>query len=305
MYEEDFGKGAFPDPIDQTVKEYDHLALGASPFNWEQGFDIEEELGITFPVKDQGPSPSCTGQGASSLAYALNAIELKKAFGDRLQEFLVELSAKSIYSQIALKSGQGAYLKDAAKALVEYGINTEQDVPSYEDGKPPKSDFMFDKSWKTEKLTEKAKNYQGKEPRMIQANWDIDLMAQAIRDNGGVLIGVNGENNGTWHLTFPKPPIWVKWRHCMYGGKAKLINGKKYIGVLNSWNKKTGENGWQWFGEEWFKTGNFFNPWVVVDKDNIERVKLLDRDGKPRLLPTYMFKAIRYLVGKRGYSYAK
>lgn len=299
--ESNLGHGALIDKYDSQAPQYDHLALGASPFDWKKGYDVEDELGIKLPTKDQKQVPSCVGQAAATLAYVINAFELLKVYGPDLKNHIKELSAKSIYSQIAIGYAMGAYISDAVDKLVSYGINLESDVPSV----PQNNQHMFEVMWKNPLLHDKAKNYQGREGRMIRAKQDISLMAQAIRDNGGVLLGLSGQNNGTWKSKYPLPPQFVQWGHCMYAGKAKLILGRPHIGVKQSWGDDVGEDGWQWLSEDWFTSGHIFNPWVLVDKDNIERVKLLDRNGRPRWLPTYMFKAIRYLITDRGYTYEK
>lgn len=297
------GTGCIEDSIDTRDKEYDHLALGASNFDWETGFDIESYLGIKLPVKDQNGSYSCVGQSTASLAYIMDAIELKEIYGDDFQRHLKELSAKSIYSQISLGYNAGASNRDAVKLLCDYGINTEKEVPSYEKGKAPSEKFMTDKKWYSDVLGVNAKNYQGKEYRTLRCQTDINLYAQTIKDNKAVLIGFRGENNGTWHSKFPKVGKSI-WGHSMLAGKAKLIDGKKYIGCLDSWGVKTGEDGWQWFGEEWFDGEHTFNPWFYTDIPNTALIQLLDRQGKPRFMSPLATKAIKYLIQLRGYKYA-
>jgi len=95
---------------------------------------------------------------------------------------------------------------------------------------------------------------------------DIDKLAQTIRDRGGFIMGVYGENNGTWLSSFPKKPKNNKncWAHWLYFGQAKLINGKKYLGFKNSWGA-IGENstGWQYIPEEYLN-GYTWNAWTVT-----------------------------------------
>jgi hypothetical protein len=84
-------------------------------------------------------------------------------------------------------------------------------------------------------------------------NTDIDSVATALRDMNGVVIGVDGANNGTWNSMYPNPPKdgQSQWHHWLFVGKAKMINGKKYIAVLNSWGN-VGDMGWQWLSEDYF-----------------------------------------------------
>jgi hypothetical protein len=59
------------------------------------------------------------------------------------------------------------------------------------------------------------------------------------------------------------------WGHALFAGRFRIKDGKKEIGILNSWGN-VGDRGWQWLSEEWFANeGRFiFNPWVVIDQVN-------------------------------------
>ena len=183
-------------------------------------------------MKDQNGSSSCVGQGTASLAYVVNAFELLPIYGTQTKEKIEELSAKSVYSLITLGYGRGASLRDGVKLMCDRGINTEKEVSSYEEGKAPSEMFMIYNTWTTPNLFKTAQNFAGKEFRTLKAKDNIDTMAMAIRDNKAVILGIRGCNNGTWHSTFPQKGN-SDWGHCMLAGKAKVINGKKYIGCLN------------------------------------------------------------------------
>jgi hypothetical protein len=111
-----------------------------------------------------------------------------------------------------------------------------------------------------EALIDKALSYAN-----VYSN--IDAIAQAMENNKGCIIGITGKNNGTWSSKFPLPPISVDnscWNHWVYVGKAKMINGKKYIGFLNSWGESTGEKGWQWITEDYVKNPFIWSTWTMV-----------------------------------------
>jgi hypothetical protein len=295
--------GALIDPKDERDYRYDHVALGSAPFDWSKGFDIESELGFNLSPKDQGSNYSCVGQSFSTYAYVLNALELLPVYLNAAVKHLPEFSAKSIYSQISLGHNKGAYLRDGARLLKNYGVNKEVDVPSYENDKPGSEKFMRLKNWINSVLSSEAKHYQSSDYRVINNNRNIDLFATAIRDNGGCIIGVRGANNGTWYSLRPQKEEHPSWAHAMYAGKVRINNGKKEIGCLNSWGAKAGDRGWQWFGEEWFDGYSMFNPWTLVDKRNTNFVWLLDHNGRERKLPTYFIKSIRYLIEKRNFNF--
>lgn len=259
------GKGAIPDPKDD--RDYIYEALGtSSDVKWDEGFDIEEKLGYKLKPKNQHFSYSCVGQ-----AYAIY-----KAVKRNINPDYNEVSAKSIYSLIALGNNQGAYLRDGADTLKIAGALTELKLPSFNKEGIATEEHLTDKTW----FTEQAR----KEMLVLRVNdyfrvttWNIDGFAKAIRDGDGMVAGVVGNNNGTWLTTYPKPPINAPqgetWGHALYFGKFRIRDGKKEIGCLNSWGN-IGENGWQWLGEEWFaENGRYlFSPWVLIYTNNINNM---------------------------------
>ena len=258
------GAGCLPDPIDIRDYIYRPLGVGAFAVDWVKGYDIESIVGKIKP-KNQFSSSACVGQATSYYVSVCERLETGK---------LDEISAKAIYSQITLGKGKGAYLRDGMKLIKEWGSVFENIVKSYRDNGTTDEDFMIDKSWKTEEIDKLAKVLQAKDYKLI-TGIGIDIFANAIKDGHGALMGVMGTNNGTWTSEFPQPPTLetpqnALWGHALYAGKFKMINGKKYIGVINSWGN-VGKDGWQWLGEEWFADNGrwIFNPWTLIDKKNI------------------------------------
>lgn len=246
-----FGKGGHPDKIDIRDKKY--LGMGSSPFDWDKGFDIEENLsvlltkpGFKLPVKDQNGSFSCGGQAWASYASVLEAI----ATGT-----FEERSAKYLYAQTHAPAG-GSYGRDNCKVCVKQGVARETSTTSYENGKPPSEKFMIRSQDIGIEARNDAKTAKHLTYAQVTPAWSIETCAQSIRDNHGVIIGISGTNNGTWLSEFPKPPAanQMEWRHWVYAGKAKKIDGIKCIGILNSWGKDCGKEGWQWIPEIYFAT---------------------------------------------------
>lgn len=263
MNEEHFSKGAIVDLPDDRDIQFSGIAMASSPYDWSTEYDIEKELGntlsnTTFRIvsKDQGPSSSCGGQAWAYLGAVL------EAFATKTYE---ERSAKFIYSTTHVPSG-GSAGRTNSDFVINNGWGKEELCISYENGKPPSEEFMQRLSDVSEDAKKDAKKAKG----LIYANVaiDIDLCAQAIRDNKGMILGVYGFNNGTWNSAFPKPPA-VKsgyWAHWVYAGKVKMVDGKKYIGIKNSWSDRVGEQGWQWLGEEYFKPSFMWSGWTMVYK---------------------------------------
>jgi len=270
IVEKKLGKGLIPDTKDERDLKYSDV-LGAGPVmteeEWRQGFDIEKELNIKIPFKNQCSSLSCVGQGFSYQTAVINAKEVGR---------YDEASAKAIYSQIFLPGG-GAHLRDAAKLLVNWGALLETQLKSYKSDGTTDEKFITDLSWLNPELSQLAKVLQAKEYRTM-SGLGIDYFARAIKDNLGCVGGVAGANNGTWSSNEPKPPINIKaisWYHCLYFGKFGIDEKGKYIATPNSWGTRNSADAlhpddWQKIREDYFKDNNYFiiNPWTLIDKPN-------------------------------------
>jgi len=246
-----FGTGAIKDSYDPRDYTWKEIGFGSTPFNWNTSYDIEEVVRAaikdkTFHMKakDQNGSGSCGGQAWSYLSAVLEAI----ATGT-----YEERSAKYIYAQTFVPPGGGSNARDNSKIITEQGCCRESVLTSYNNGEPPTEDFMR----RTQDITQEAKNdatvNRVRPYSVVESN--IDSFAQAIRDNNGIVFGIDGQNNGTWTSKFPKPPTKNEWAHWVFGGKVKMIDGVKHIGILNSWGN-VGDKGWQWIGEDYFLSGH-------------------------------------------------
>ena len=260
-------KGAVRDKYDPRDKKYEEV-LGASvPFteeDWKKGFDVEQELNFKLPIKNQQKTLSCVGQSYSYYVAILNLVETV---------LYDEVSAKAIYSQIVLPGG-GARFRDGAELVVNFGAVAERIIRSYRDNGSTDEPFMVDKTWITPEIVKIAKVLQAKEQRSIMG-YSMDIYAQAIRDNWGVVGGVEGANNGTWMSNEPKPPEkFHEWAHALYFGKYGIDEKGKYIATPNSWGARKTDalhpDGWQKLREEWFANQGrwIFSPWTLIDKPN-------------------------------------
>ena len=232
-------------------------------------YNIEVEDDHSYIVENIAVH-NCVGQGWSYYGAVLNAAEVG---------YYNEQSAKAIYSQIQLGlPGGGAYIRDGAKLFVNWGSVEESVVPSYNNGQPPSEDYMKLKMWKTPEIDKLAQIFQAKEYRTFNAAQNMEMFAQAIRDNYGVVGGVNGTNNGTWNSFEPQPPTnKADWGHCLFFGKIGIDSKGKYIATPNSWGTRGLTNqehadGWQKFRENWFQSRWMFNPWTLVDKSNVMQI---------------------------------
>lgn len=241
--------GATKSAYDERDHLYTETGYGSAPFDWNLGYDIEQEIGaklgtpeFALKIKNQGSSGSCGGQAEGYMGGMISP------FFDNVED---EKSAKFTYAPVAVPGG-GSAGRALADRAVNAGWGSESLTPSYQNGQPPKEAFMEQVADITPEATAAAKKDRALSYALV--NLDIDSIAQAIRDNRGVRIGVVGSNNGTWLSEFPQPPVdgelhWYHWTTC---GKAKLINGQKFVGFPNSWGDTVGDKGWQWYGANYF-----------------------------------------------------
>ena len=226
----------------EEMDSRDHIAeevLGAEPFSWERGYNVEDEVG-KLKVEHQGRSLSCVGQAISKY------VEVFMKNSDR--------SARDIYSRIFLKEyGGGAFIRAGMKQATKIGVCKEAFMPSYPAGNPPSEEFMRrlgeNPTTIADALTAKAERYA-----VIQHWSDMDKIADILSRSRGVVTGVQLSREGWKNPPFVRPPKEGEktYGHAIYLGKAKLINGKKYIGFLNSYGDKWGENGWGWMDRDYF-----------------------------------------------------
>lgn len=275
---------------EQKEKDYIYEALGSAPLTqeeWEKGYDVEKELGLTIPFKNQQSSYSCVGQAWSIYWAVKNAIKTGR---------LDIISAKAIYSKISLGYARGAYIRDGGKLLTEYGALPEELVKSFRDNGLTDESFMIDKSWETEALIEMASNLKAEDYYLV-TGLGIDAFARAIKDGKGMVAGVEGNNNGTWSSNEPKRPADNTpqndtWGHALFFGKFGIDEKGKYIATPNSWGTRNQKDklhpdDWQKLREDWFINSNryMFNPWIAIPKtknmETNETAKILkDKNSK-------------------------
>lgn len=239
LVEGKFGHGGIKSSWDPRDHKVERLGMATEPFDWDKGYDVEEELKMQLLTEDQGQSGSCGSQAARYYTEALNALATGK---------FARLSAKDSYCYIYYPGG-GTTSRDIGQRIGDHGIAQEFYVPSYmNNGLAPSEAFMEDKT-ASSVLSDTARI--GLISAYARSKLDIESLAVAVRDNHGCIILIGGQNNGTWLSQFPQPPVTEQWRHFLYVGKIKMINGKKYIGVKNSWGNNVGINGWQFISEDY------------------------------------------------------
>jgi len=219
MDENKFGKGAIKSPKDK--RDFTYAGQVGTPFDWSKGFDIEVEIGKKLDVKDQNGSGSCGGQAWSY-------------FGQALDPDKEEKSAKFIYAQTFVKPA-GSYGRTNCQVAKDKGWGSEKLTTSYMGqllNVPPTEAFMQ----RIQDITPEAYAHASTDKAFsyVQVPIDIESIAQKIRDNKGVILGICGKNNGTWSSVFPKPPMGNDvWRHWIFCMGAISISQLEYNAVKN------------------------------------------------------------------------
>ena len=251
---DNFKPGAIQDEPDERDYEYSEIAGATAPFDWTSGYDIEKELGFALTPNNQNGSGSCGGQAFSKYDAVQRTLIEKAPF--------IERSAKYLYSQVFAPGG-GSGGRAIGGILTSQGCAREQFCPSYDNGQPPSEAFMEQVQDITPEARQDAPNAQSRSYATVAL--DIDSIAQAIRDNYGVVLGLYGSNNGTWGSAFPTPPVATdtKWSHWMYFGKASIQNNNKAVAGLQSWGVGIGQNGWQWLTEAYVNAA-VWGAWTLV-----------------------------------------
>ncbi len=247
------GHGGVQDKFDSRDKQFKDIASSTPEFDWNKGFDVEKELGFKIKIKDQGSSSACGGFAWAYLAEILEALSTK-TYEPR--------SAKYIYAQTNLPGG-GSSGRDNADVFLKQGVARESVLssqPATEENLTASIDITTAIRADATKDMSRAYSQTG--------GYDIDTIAKALRDNYGVILGIDGQNGHDWLSAFPTPPSSANineiWRHWVLGCKAKLIDGKKYIGIINSWGSNIGELGIQWLSEKYFTSGHVWSGWTHI-----------------------------------------
>ncbi len=248
LIENTYGHGAIKYVPQKKDFSYHNIAMASQPMDWNTGYDVENELAIVLtipnfkiPVKNQWSSYSCGGQAGAYKSEVSNAFAYK---------IFTEESAKFIYAPIHVNGG-GSGAQDICKRCNVVGVSSETLCPSYQNGNS--TEPFMEASQDITPLAisnaslSRSSNYAFYQPK------DIETIACAIRDNQGVVCGLDGSNNGSWLSNMPQPPRSGEdtWSHWLYFGKVRMFNGKKQLGFLNSWGTSAGDMGWQWIGEEY------------------------------------------------------
>ncbi|QGH73074.1 MAG: peptidase C1 [Podoviridae sp. ctviO18] len=238
--------------------------LGAISVDWNKRTNIRRDFKPR--VNDQGQSSSCVGQGWSQLEAIRNRIKTGQ---------WLDISARDVYSWIYEANG-GAYAYKGGSSLVNRGVAPEYLVRSYQAEYPPSEEFMrireFDPVARNAALTHKILGY-------TVINPEIDDMAHAIENNGAIVLGVIGSNEG-WQTGNVRPPLPGEkvWGHFFISEDKFIKNSKRTLECLNSWSKYWGDEGYFYLNEDYFASGYVYSGYNIqgISSDWLNRTRMKD-----------------------------
>lgn len=247
--------GGLRDPVDTRDLQWESLAKGTvEKYDWDEKYRASKELekkisGLNILTKHQDDSGSCGGQATSFH----DAIE--EAFETGTYE---EESAKSIIARTFVMSGNvmlGSFMRDNLALTTGAGIPREILCPSYPKTGRVTDEFMNRPQDITAEALIDGLKRKGKSYGYVTDVTNIDTVMQAIKANRGAQMLIRGQNGKGWYGLKPGITETPEWGHFMYLDGGEIINGKKYIWAKQSWGDEAGEDGWQLFSEDWFKSG--------------------------------------------------
>ena len=231
------------------------IGRSSIPFDWTKPIPMPND-----PIKNQGQSSSC---GRQSGAYAQRILLRQQGYDKG------EISAKAGYGRYAAYGG-GMTLDAVETCIGAYGAALESEVSSYDiNGVPLTEAAYLDQSYETPALLANMTQRAGFKAYNVDIN--KEAMAEAIRDNGNILIliyGQNGNQPRNWLTPRPSPPVKTNpqelWAHYMCGAGTTTSE----IAFFQSWGQNVGDNGKQYFGDDYIDSGYIVDCITFVpDKD--------------------------------------
>ncbi len=245
-----FGKGRFSVEAAAETPAARTRVSASTPYNWKnpQAFTAPQLLALV--ADNQGSSESCIEH---SLRETIRTLHFK-LFGE-----VISPSDYWWYMQIFLPGGEGTVGTAAANLAINEGwLTTDQ----FADPNPETEQNMEVKVPITpiQANDALANNFLTEVGLIILNSPTMEETAQAVRDYVSAMILVRGSNEG-WTTAHVRPPlpgekIWGHGESLHDYNEPRLIEGAQEIPALNHWTLEWGDNGWNYFDQEYFTSGN-------------------------------------------------
>lgn len=243
------------------------LPKASTPFDWNKGYTVPNSEYLK--VQNQYNAYCCGGNAVSQYCQML----LDKTDSQ---------SFRFPYSFCFAPPNGGSSHYSLGSHVCKRGTVDESLAKSYKSDGTVDEDFVRTKNFSQEAFEDGLTKLGLKYAKTDTNN--IDDIASAIQQHKGVVLGIYGQNNGTWRTENPQPPTSSnnRWCHWVYAYKAYMKNGKKTIRFINSWGTSVGDNGHQEVSENYFTSVyGIYMAWSITAKDVV--------------IPRYIFtKAIKF-----------
>lgn len=246
------GTGLLPLPENRSVtSDFSHMVVFGATKAQDIPFDFTTGI-KPIKIKDQGNLDFCAGYGSSGVSEDQEGIEL-----DPLWQF-------AQIKRIIMRNGgtlesYGSDLRSAGLSLVTYGSLPQKFSP-FTIASGPRNFLADYKNWPPD-LSEKALKYKKKSMFFVdgpEGNDDFDNIRAVLYMNKSKKVSVIA--GVLWRRSWATAPGgvipetgWENERgdgHCIKIFDQKIIDGKIYCVVQNSWGENVGDKGEFYFPRE-------------------------------------------------------
>ncbi len=221
------------------------VGRATAPYHWDTGI----QRNYSAPIKNQYQASKCGGELVSQFMQIYRTVILGLPFE--------ELSADSFYSQ-EFAQGGGMSLSAVQSGALANGIAKITDVPEPVNCTEQQAESL---AWMKNVLPNQL-IYLGL--KMVFLPITMDDLAWAVDKYGAFCWMIRGQDNGTWLSPFPKPPTNSNtWAHFMTSCPS-IPAGLNKLPVYNSWGATCGDNGVQYFDQEYINSGYIYSAFTFT-----------------------------------------
>lgn len=247
--------GVIEDPRSDKEKAKDfkqeELFMGAPEPKWEK------RKPKTYQIFNQDGSLSCVANAVSKI------LGIDEIYEGRVW---VDLSRRDIYVRRANAPGGGMYLPNALQIAKDHGACLEADVPSENKGETAMN------SWDGISPITDAVALKYRARGYVELPIDIDAIAGVLSQGKGVLLGFRFQYSEWTNVPKVDPNSKKDCGHGVAGTdnilgdkdvEVKLVDGRKYIVIEDSWGPNHAKHGQRFIDEEFLKARCFYAGYTL------------------------------------------